>query len=140
MSMGYPDRIGPRAGFSYPYFPYSLSEDRPYDVVEISLVLMDVTLRGYMGLKGARAAAAVTSEIDALARKRGCASAVWHPIVFGGARDPGYDRLFWSMIDHVRNSGGLATDGAEIDRFWRERARRYPSFARVTPGTAATAS
>ncbi len=52
MSMGFPDRIGPRAGFSYPYFPYCLDEDRPYDVVEISLFLMDVTLRSYMGLKG----------------------------------------------------------------------------------------
>ena len=140
MSMGYPDRIGPRAGFSYPYFPYCLDEERPYDVVEISLALMDVTLRGYMGLKGARAADAVMSSVDALRRKRGCASVVWHPIVFGGARDPGYDRLFWSMIDHVRGSGGLPTDGTTIDHFWRGLARQYASFAHVGSGAMAPAS
>ena len=51
MSMGYPDRLGPRAGFSHPYFPYNLREDRPYRVLQFSLFLMDVTLRSYMGLR-----------------------------------------------------------------------------------------
>jgi hypothetical protein len=129
MSMGFPDRIGPRAGFSHPYFPYCLEEDRPYDVVEISLFLMDVTLRGYMHLKGERAWQAIEATLADLREKRGCVSVVWHPIVFGGARSPGYDRLFWAMADRVRNRGGLPTDGRTIDAFWRERARRYPSFA-----------
>lgn len=129
MSMGFPDRTGPRAGFSYPYFPYCLDEDRPYDVVEISLFVMDVTLRSYMGLKGVRAWEAIEAALRDLQDKRGCVSVVWHPIVFGGARDPGYDRLFWDMVDYVRGTGGLATDGRTINAFWRERARAYPSFA-----------
>jgi len=131
MSMGFPDRIGPRAGFSYPYFPYCLAEDRPYDVVEISLFLMDVTLRSYMGLKASQARDAVEAALADLRSKRGCASAVWHPIVFAGARDPGYDRLWWDMIELVARDGGLATDGRTIDEFWRRRARSYASFASV---------
>jgi hypothetical protein len=131
MSMGYPDRTGPRAGFSYPYFPYCLDEDRPYDVVEISLFMMDVTLRGYMGLKGRRARNAIETEINALREKRGCVSTVWHPIVFGSARDPGYDRMFWEMVDRVRDSGGVATDGATIDAFWRKLAGKYASFSHL---------
>jgi hypothetical protein len=129
MSMGYADRPGARAGFSYPYFPYCLGEDRPYDVVEISLFLMDVTLRAYMGLKGARAREVIVSAVDDLRQKRGCASAVWHPIVFGGARDPGYDRLFWDLVKYVQRADGLATDGATMDEFWRARACQYTSFA-----------
>jgi hypothetical protein len=128
MSMGYPDRPGPRAGFSYPYFPFCLEENRPFDVLQIALFLMDVTLRSYMNLKGRRAWQTIEREIEALRRKRGCASVVWHPIVFGGARDPGYDQLFWDMIEHVRNTGGVATDGRSINWFWRERASRYASF------------
>jgi hypothetical protein len=138
MSMGFPDRIGPRAGFSYPYFPYSLERDRPFDVVEISLFLMDVTLRSYMGLKGARAWNAVANAIDDLCRKRGCVSAVWHPIVFGGARDPGYDQLFWKLVENVRARRGLATDGRTIDTYWRGRARAYPSFSVTTSSHAPT--
>jgi len=138
MSMGYADRLGARAGFSHPYFPYCLSEDRPYDVVEISLFLMDVTLRAYMGLKGARAREAIVNAVDDLGRTRGCASAVWHPIVFGGARDPGYDRLFWDLVKYVQGVDGLATDGATIDEFWRARAGQYASFGPSVAGFALT--
>jgi hypothetical protein len=132
MSMGYADHPGPRAGFSYPYFPYCLEEDRPYDVVELSLFLMDVTLRSYLGLKGSRAWAAIEEALDDLRRKRGCASAVWHPIVFGGARDPGFDELFWRMTDRVRQTGGIATDGATVNEFWRRRAQRHSGSAHAS--------
>ncbi len=129
MSMGFPDRPGPRAGFSYPYYPYCLAEDRPYDVVQIGLFIMDVTLRGYMGLKGAKAWAAIEAALAALRSRGGCASVVWHPIVFGGARDPGYDRLYWKLVEYVTANGGLATDGRTINRFWRERSAGYSSFS-----------
>lgn len=128
MSMGFPDRPGPRAGFSFPYFPYNIREDRPYRVLQISLFLMDVTLRGYLGLRASAAQPAIDACLDDLQAKHGCASIVWHPIVFGGARDPGYDELYFGLIRQVQERGGLASDGRTIDAFWREQARHYPSF------------
>lgn len=129
MSMGFPDHPGPRTGFSYPYFPYHLKEDRPYKVLEIGLFLMDATLRGYMRLKNADAWRVIEQCLADLRRKHGCASVVWHPIVFGGARDPGYDRLYWDMVERTGATGGLATDGRTVNRFWRARAAGYASFA-----------
>jgi len=129
MSMGFPDYHGPRAGFSFPYFPFDLTRDRPFDVVEIGLVLMDATLRGYMNLAPARARVVIDSTLQALRDRRGAASVVWHPIVFGGARDPGYDDLYWELIGKVKELGGWATDGRSINDAWRARARRYASFA-----------
>ena len=131
MSLGYPDRTGPRTGFSYPIFPYCLDEDRPYDVVEIGLFLMDVTLRSYMGLRDAAARAEVDATVERLCHRGGCGSVVWHPIVFGGARDPGFGELFWHLVDRVTETGGLATDGRTINRFWRATARRYESFRHI---------
>jgi hypothetical protein len=131
MSLGFPDRCGARAGFSYPYFPFCLEQNRPYDVVEISLFYMDVTLRGYLGLPPERARAVIDSGLDELSQKHGAASIVWHPIVFGGARDPGYDRLYWHLVEQVQALGGLATDGRTINALWRERARGYASFREV---------
>ncbi len=133
MSMGYPDRTGPRAGFSYPYFPYCLKDDRPYTVLQLSLFLMDVTLRSYLRLKPTGARKVIDAILDELQRKGGCVSAVWHPIVFGSARDPGYDDLYWDMIERIRNTGGLATDGRTINAFWRHRAGRYASFNSKPP-------
>ena len=98
MSMGYPDRSGARSGFSFPYFPYCVQADRPYNVVEISLFLMDVTLRSYMGLTGAAAATEVDRQLNEVRKVNGCVSVVWHPIVFGGARDPGDEELYWRIV------------------------------------------
>lgn len=128
MSMGYPDRPGPRAGFSFPYFPYNLREDRPYRVLEISLFMMDVTLSGYMKLRHFSARELIEAFLSDLREKGGCASVVWHPIVFGGARDPGYDDLYYEMATRVGELGGVATDGRTIHDFWRERALDYASF------------
>ena len=100
-------------------------------MVEISLFLMDVTLRSYMGLKGLSAWRLIEAELDKLRRRRGCVSVVWHPIVFGGARDPGYDALFWRLVEYVRDSSGLGTDGRTINAYWRARAKNYPSFERA---------
>ncbi|MCZ8131102.1 MAG: polysaccharide deacetylase family protein [Steroidobacteraceae bacterium] len=129
MSVGYPDHPGPRAGFSFPYFPYSLAEDRPYDVVEIGLVLMDVTLQSYLRLDARRAWGTIEACLADLAAKGGAASVVWHPIVFGNARDPGYGELWWRLVDAVRAAGGAATDGRTVNAWWRARACAYPSFA-----------
>lgn len=129
MSMGYPDRIGPRAGFSFPYFPWNLAQDRPYNVVEISLFLMDVTLRSYMGLSADAALGSIKESLDTLRQKGGGVSVVWHPIVFGNARDPGYGDLFWQLVERVQSTDGLATDGRTINQYWRQRAAGYPSFA-----------
>jgi len=128
MSMGYPDHPGPRAGFSHPYFPYCLAENRPYNVVEISLFLMDVTLQSYLGLGARDAWSRIERTIGDLRDKGGIASVVWHPIVFGGARDPGYDELYWRLVEYVKAEGGLATDGRTVDHEWRRRASLYPSF------------
>jgi hypothetical protein len=140
MSMGFHDHTGPRAGFSYPYFPYCVAEDRPYNVLQISLFLMDVTLQGYMRLKPAPAWNVIEATLDDLGSKGGCASVVWHPIVFGGARDPGYDDLYWRLVDHVQKTGGLATDGRTIDAFWRQRCSDYDSFAGLGPSSESIAT
>ena len=130
MSMGYPDEVGPRCGFSYPYFPYNLKADRPYDVLQISLVLMDVTLRSYLGHRPEQAWPVIERQLADLQAKGGGASVVWHPIVFAGARDPGYGDLFWRMVDEVKRTGGLATDGRTVNAHWRDRARTCESFRR----------
>lgn len=129
MSMGYPDHPGARSGFSHPYFPYCLAEDRPYRVLQLSLVLMDVTLRGYMNLRPDAAWPVIERQLKRLEEQRGAASVVWHPIVFGGARDPGYDGLFWRLVERVQAMHGWATDGRSVNAAWRQRAAHYASFA-----------
>jgi hypothetical protein len=90
---------------------------------------MDVTLQSYMGLRARDAWTKIEQALTSLAEVGGCTSCVWHPIVFGGARDPGYDQLYWKMVEHARESGGYPTDGRTINQEWRRAAARYTSFA-----------
>lgn len=131
MSMGFPDRCGSRVGLSHPYFPYCAREERPYDVLQIPLVLMDVTLRSYMGLRGEKAWAEIERQLEVVRKAGGAVSVVWHPIVFGGARDPGFDRLYWRLVEYVQETGGLATDGRTINNLARERATQFGLFPRL---------
>jgi len=87
-----------------------------------------------MGLKPDAARDVLDEGLRELKRKHGAVSVVWHPIVFGGARDPGYDKLYWYLVDQVRKLGGLATDGRTINDLWRQRARKYASFAHTSSG------
>lgn len=119
MSIGFPDRTGFRTGFSHPFFPYDFGEERAFDVLEISLFLMDVTLRSYLGLRREEAWAHIREAIAELKGRGGCGSIVWHPIVFGNARDPGYAQLFWDTVDLIREEGGYATDGRTINNYYR---------------------
>ncbi|MEA3275197.1 MAG: polysaccharide deacetylase family protein [Pseudomonadota bacterium] len=130
MSIGFPDHPGPRAGFSFPYFPFDLERNRPFDVVETSLFYMDVTLQSYLRLTPGAALRVLDAGLDDLACKGGAVSVVWHPIVFAGARDPGYEDVYWHLVEHVRELGGVATDGRTINEHWRRLARDYASFAR----------
>lgn len=136
MSIGFPDHVGSRVGFSSPFFPYCLEEDRPYRVLQIGLVLMDVTLRSYMRLREGDAWAAVRHQLDEIRAIGGCASVVWHPIVFGEARDPGWAALYWRLVQYVLDTSGLATDGRTVNDLWRMRARPYRSFSEVAESRA----
>ena len=129
MSLGYPDACGPRSGFSHPFFPYDLVNDRPFRVLEIPLVLMDVTLRTYLGLGPADARKRIEAELGRLRTGGGCGSVVWHPILFRGARDPGFDALYWDMIDHVELMGGWACDGRAVNDILRPVLETYSSFS-----------
>jgi hypothetical protein len=139
MSMGYPDRSGPRSGFSFPYFPYCLAQDRPYDVLQIGLGLMDVTLHTYMGLRGEAAWRSIAASLDDLRRKHGCTSVVWHPIVFGGARDPGLGELYWRLVRTVQDQGGWAVDGRQVNDFWRQEAGSHAGLLPSRPRSTSTA-
>jgi hypothetical protein len=51
-TVGYPDRVGFRAGTCIPYRPWLLSQDREAHLLEIPLIVMDVTLLESMKLGG----------------------------------------------------------------------------------------
>lgn len=123
-SLGFAEREGSRAGFSFPFFPYSFRRRRPYPFLEIPLTLMDATLYAYRGLSAEEARQAAEYLLEHVASAGGCFTLLWHNATFDEADLPGYGALFWEIIEMARARRPWVAPLCEAAEWWREHMRR----------------
>ena len=107
-SHGYADRPGMRAGFSFPYRPYDLQNDRPFDLVELPLAVMDATLSDdrYLGLEPDAGYLRAVAVLERVAEVGGTVAILWHNDRFAGPYARGWDRCYERILDWVVARGG----------------------------------
>ncbi|HZT84442.1 MAG TPA: polysaccharide deacetylase family protein [Gaiellaceae bacterium] len=122
-SLGFPDALGFRAGIAHPFRPWDFSRERPADLVEVPLAVMDATLaeERYEGLSAAQARPRVLELLDRAAQLGGAFSILWHPERFDGPSARGWDRLYFELIDAVRERGGTCLAAGELAGLAAER-------------------
>jgi hypothetical protein len=122
-SLGFPDALGFRAGIAHPFRPWDFERDRPADLVEVPLAVMDATLaeERYAGLSAAAAKPRVLELLDRGAEHGGAFSILWHPERFDGPSARGWDRLYFETIDAVRERGGMCLSAGELAGLAAER-------------------
>jgi peptidoglycan/xylan/chitin deacetylase (PgdA/CDA1 family) len=115
-SLGFPDALGFRAGIAHPFRPWDMERDRPADLVEVPLAVMDATLaeERYEGLSAAAAKPRVLALLDWAAEHGGGFSILWHPERFDGPSARGWDRLYFDVIDAVKERGGVCVSAREL--------------------------
>jgi hypothetical protein len=115
-SLGFADRPGFRAGIAQPFRPWDFAAERPLDLVEIPLAVMDVTLseERYLGLSAAAAERRLLDLVAWAERHGGGFSVLWHTDRFDPATARGWDRLFVRFADAVRAAGGACLTGAVL--------------------------
>jgi peptidoglycan/xylan/chitin deacetylase (PgdA/CDA1 family) len=118
-SLGFPDALGFRAGIAHPFRPWDLERNRPADLVEVPLAVMDATLaeERYEGLSAEAAKPRVFSLLDWAAEHGGGFSILWHPERFDAPSSRGWDRLYFDVIYAVRERGGVCVSGGELAGF-----------------------
>jgi hypothetical protein len=118
-SLGFPDALGFRAGIAHPFRPWDLERNRPADLVEVPLAVMDATLaeERYEGLSAEAAKQRIFSLLDWAAENGAGFSILWHPERFDAPSSRGWDRLYFDVIDAVRERGGVCVSGAELAGF-----------------------
>lgn len=121
-SLAFAEHEGFRCGCSFPFRPYSLAEERPLDLVELPLAVMDGTLqqphyRALPAPEAERAAAAVLARVRA---SGGASSLLWHNNRFDPRLSRGYDEVYWKLVDGVREQGGMATSAGDLVARWRK--------------------
>jgi hypothetical protein len=114
-SQGYGDAIGLRAGLSFPYRPYHLAADRPLDLIELPLAVMDATLaeERYLGLAPAEGLARTLGLLERVADVGGTVAILWHTDRFSREYARGWDRVYESVLEWVAGRGGRLVTAAE---------------------------
>jgi peptidoglycan/xylan/chitin deacetylase (PgdA/CDA1 family) len=115
-SLGFSDRPGFRAGIAHPFRPWDLASDRPLDLVEIPLAVMDVTLaeERYLGLSATAAERYLRELVEWAAANGGGFAVLWHNDRFDPSTSRGWDRLFMRFIEAVRAHGGVCTSAGAL--------------------------
>ncbi|HEY2309503.1 MAG TPA: polysaccharide deacetylase family protein [Gaiellaceae bacterium] len=122
-SLGFPDALGFRAGIAHSFRPWDFAHDRPANLVEVPLAVMDATLaeERYAGLSAADAKPQVLELLDWAAEHGGAFSILWHPERFDGPSARGWDRLYFDTIEAVKERGGTCLSAGELAGFAAER-------------------
>lgn len=108
-SVGYADHVGFRAGTCLPYRPWLLSLNREARLMEIPLIAMDVTLRGYMGLTGQQSFEPVLECLRRCSVVGGVFTLLWHN---SSLIDPVGADFYRTIIDRLAGSGRFDGYGA----------------------------
>jgi len=115
-SLGFPDALGFRAGIAHPFRPWDFERNAPADLVEVPLAVMDATLaeERYEGLSAAAAKLPIFALLDWAAEHGGGFSILWHPERFDPPSARGWDRLYFEVLDAVRERGGVCVSAREL--------------------------
>ena len=114
-SLGFPDAVGFRAGIAQPFRPWDAASDRPIELVEIPLAVMDATFEErYLGLSAKQATPRIVQLLDWAAERGGGFSILWHTDRFDRATAGGWDRLYRRVVEAVRERGGVCLTAGEL--------------------------
>lgn len=115
-TLGFADAVGFRGGIAQPFRPWSLAADRPLDLIEVPLALMDVTLaeERYLGLSADESRPHIESLLDAAADRGGGFAVLWHTERFDRGTARGWDRLYDDLLSGVRDRGGICLSAGEL--------------------------
>jgi hypothetical protein len=115
-SLGFSDAVGFRAGIAQPFRPWDVENDRPLDLVEIPLVAMDVTLgeSRYLGLSAREAEGPLLALLDQAAEHGGGFALLWHTDRFDPGTAQGWDKLYFKLLDAVRERDGVCLSAGEL--------------------------
>jgi len=141
-SLAFAEREGFRCGCSWPFRPYSLAEERPLDLIELPLALMDSGLQGaqYRALDGQAAERVSVALLERVAANGGAVAVLWHNNRFDHRSAQGYDDVYWRLLDWIAAHDGLATTAGDIVARYRAAAGMGAAAPPSTPAAKADAA
>lgn len=97
-SLGYAQTYGFRNGYSLPFVPFNLKENRPSTFVEVPLTLMDATFSRYFKLNQKEAEEAIIDYLNAN-QSNAVISVLWHNTHFTDGKYEGYEAVYKGILN-----------------------------------------
>jgi len=120
-TFGFRDLAGFRNGAAFPFQPFDFECNRPIDLWEIPLVLMDGVLfdRDFSGESEVWPRA--EEVLETLKECRGAASICWHQRVFCDRDFPGWGDLYERILRWIRDRDGWMGTCRDLVEHWENR-------------------
>lgn len=102
LSLGYPEMPGFRCGICYPFKTFDIVEKKKLDLIEIPLIVMDVSILDY--LKGVDFDIQLKKILKNVRKYDGLLNVLWHNDQFDSEQFKKNRNLFYSIIKNDSNS------------------------------------
>lgn len=123
-TLGFAGRMGFRAGLAVPFRPWDFVNQRPHDLWEIPLIMMDVTAKDYMGLSPSQAIARSRQLLGSVAKYGGAAAVLWHNSSLNEIDWKGWARVYESWLDLAVEHEAWGANLTEILGRWTSQLDR----------------
>lgn len=120
-TLGYNEGIGFRNGMCHPFRPYNLITEKSMDILEIPLIIMDVSL--FLQTKNFDIALATAKKmIDTVERLNGIITLNWHSNTFNCPFKRDWERIYEKILVYCYKKNAWLTNGCEITHWWKTNA------------------
>ena len=104
-SLGYHDLEGYRTGYSFPHKLFDLKNNKPLNIIEIPLIIMDSTLEYYRHLEPEKAKAVIKEMINKLKSYGGILTLLIHNTCYDDFDYKGWGALYEEIVKYLFDEG-----------------------------------
>jgi len=115
-SLCFAEKIGFRRATCFPFYLYDFKNNRPSEVMEIPLIVMDTTLADhkYMDMKPSDVLPAISGLIDEVEKFGGVFTLLWHNTFFSEYKYPGWKEVYLKILKHLHSRKAFLSHGRAI--------------------------
>jgi len=117
-TLGYNEGVGFRNGMCHPFKPYNLITEKSMDILEIPLIIMDVSL--FLQTKNFDMALSTAKKmIDTVEHLNGIITLNWHSNTFNCPFKKDWERMYEKILVYCSQKNAWLTNGGEITHWWK---------------------
>jgi len=117
-SLGFAEQIGFRNSYAYPFRLFDFENQRPIDIWQLPLNVMEVSLIGYMNIEIASIPETIRPVLHEVLKFKGVFSLLWHNCRLDEESMPGVHETYNLLLREILNSGCIPLTGRmALDRF-----------------------